>query len=110
MLTEILRLNPLDPTVVLITRYQDLLVQDTANTPYWGNPATVVGFLGMASGNGNFNAADFFLGKRNSVPSSMLLCLCYNAAKLYGPFTPGDQTRLTQDFPWLRVTWPVSRP
>ena len=52
-------------------RYQDLLVQDTANTPYWGNPCDSGGVSGdELLENGNFNSDDFFLGKRNSVPSS----------------------------------------
>ena len=58
-------------------RYQDLLVQDTANTPYWGNPCDSGGVSGdELLENGNFNADEFFLGKLNSVPSWIHFCLC----------------------------------
>ena len=83
-------------------RYQDLLVQDTDNEPYWANPCD----SGSVSGdelleNGNFNSADFFPWQTEFSafldPTSVF---AYNAAKLYGPFTSGETlTRIWQDFP-----------
>ena len=83
-------------------RYQDLLVQDTANEPYWANPCDAGGVGGdELLTNGKFNSEDFFPWETEfSAFLDAGSVFAYNAAKLYGPFTSGETiSRIYQDFP-----------
>ncbi|MEO1597569.1 MAG: PQQ-dependent sugar dehydrogenase, partial [Planctomycetota bacterium] len=83
-------------------RYQDLLVQDTLNEPYWGNPCDNGGIAGdELLENSRFNSSDFFPWQTEfNAYLDAGSVFAYNAAKLYGPFASGEtRTRIWQDFP-----------
>ena len=81
-------------------RYQDLLVQDNANTPYWGNPCDSGGFLEMSllktatSMLLTFSLASEFSASRRHFHLCLQRCKVVRAVHFRE-----TQTRLKQDFP-----------